>query len=155
MPVLVPVDLTLSRSFRKPICSGTLMEGTSLSYVLNSSKVFVGCGLMGGRSDEFKVQPQKKFGKKNNCRESVTTQDNRVLRPRSLARSLASDAKNQNPPTKHFATKHKKQNHERNFRLWQQSGVREKTGKREMKTSGKKCTRSFDTSFSTWLIMVG
>jgi len=89
MPVLVPVDLTLSRSFRKPICSGTLMEGTSLSYVLNSSKVFVGCGLMGGRSDEFKVQPQKKFGKKNNCRESVTTQDNRVLRPRSLARSLA------------------------------------------------------------------
>jgi len=30
MPVLVPVDLTFSRSFRKPICWGTLMEGTSL-----------------------------------------------------------------------------------------------------------------------------
>jgi hypothetical protein len=60
-----------------------------VSYVLNLSKVFVGCGLMDGRSDEFKVQPQIFFGKKNNCRESVTTQDNRVLRPRSLARSLA------------------------------------------------------------------
>jgi hypothetical protein len=44
---------------------------------------------MGGHSDEFKVQPQILFGKKHNFREFVTTQDNRVRRPRSLARSLA------------------------------------------------------------------
>lgn len=66
MPVLVPVDLTLSRSFRKPICSGTLMEGTTLlrpQFV----KSFCRMWFDGWALRRVQSATPNFFRKKNNC----------------------------------------------------------------------------------------